>query len=1046
MQGENNPMRTKNKKWIGPVPIALVAVFALAAFISAGLLLAPNGATPAEAQSVDCTINVGGTGDTTVPTIPDTIQTGSPAVSGCTISGDTVVIALPGRDGTAAAATQRVWVYAQDGTIVGGTALNDVFDHDQTGNASPNTPTAPTFSAFTSEIAKATPAGLSGGSATRSTVNITVNKKAGQSVATLYIYYQGDAPIPAADFDHDSDGNCDPNGTATQKANCKKQINNPGATANGTVDDNAGTLTVTFLGPPALGADEACDNNTTLDDTINSGTDPATGVTLANCLESDRFADDNNDDSDNVDHPETRSQLILSGGATTVAISDGGKSQLNGETRYELTTQTSVTLTAVIKDADTRALLNETVSFEVVSQTPEGLIGSRTTTPRTKTATDPQQGIEGVEAGEAVAQRVITGLPTNSSYQVKIKATAGDITLGTAVIARPGDLHEVNAYSCVADTDNKKNEMGCPSGEAPATVYAPGASIIINAKALDALGTDTSSTTITVEEADADAKVFDGTSPHSTTGGKATIVVNSKAPAGEYTLTVKARQAASGSARPDAIERTDTVTIRVSGKLSGYALMGPASGRVGAGKTETFTIQAQDASGNQVVSSGDKPDVVLTGPGASSVTLLDLTGGALTDELDNDGKGTFRLFVSSSASSSYVTVTVIGKSGTDATEMHVRIGANQNPTAGAAIDTQTIMMGGEATVTTTIADPDAAPGDTLSHEWTSSDDAVATVAEDATNDGMATITAVAVGTAIITVTATDSDGGEGTQTINVAVNSAPMAGDDLMDQKMTVGDTMMVTSTITDSGDATLGYSWQSDDPAVATVAEDATDDMKATVTAVGAGSANIKVTATDSAGETDSQSFKVMVNAVPTKVGSIEAMTLTAGDTSTMDVSDYFSDPGDTLTYTAESDKKMYATASVDDSDVTITAVAAGMATITVTATDGSDATATQTVEVTVEAASLMAPTDVKVNAILGTVTVEWTAGRSAEGHVVVLFDADATFVNSAFLPDPATTFTSFGGVASGDYYVIVAAYMDNDAGEREYAYDFLGTDVTVQ
>ena len=50
-------MRTKNGKRIGPVPIALVAVLALAAFISAGLLLAVNsGQTVAAQSSVDCTV------------------------------------------------------------------------------------------------------------------------------------------------------------------------------------------------------------------------------------------------------------------------------------------------------------------------------------------------------------------------------------------------------------------------------------------------------------------------------------------------------------------------------------------------------------------------------------------------------------------------------------------------------------------------------------------------------------------------------------------------------------------------------------------------------------------------------------------------------------------------------------------------------------------------------------------------------------------------------------------------------------------------------
>ena len=47
-------MRKKIGKRIGPVPIALVAVLALAAFISAGLLLTVNG-NVAQAQDVPST-------------------------------------------------------------------------------------------------------------------------------------------------------------------------------------------------------------------------------------------------------------------------------------------------------------------------------------------------------------------------------------------------------------------------------------------------------------------------------------------------------------------------------------------------------------------------------------------------------------------------------------------------------------------------------------------------------------------------------------------------------------------------------------------------------------------------------------------------------------------------------------------------------------------------------------------------------------------------------------------------------------------------------
>ena len=98
--------------------------------------------------------------------------------------------------------------------------------------------------------------------------------------------------------------------------------------------------------------------------------------------------------------------------------------------------------------------------------------------------------------------------------------------------------------------------------------------------------------------------------------------------------------------------------------------------------------------------------------------------------------------------------------------------------------------------------------------------------------------------------------------------------------------------------------------------------------------------------------------NTPPTAVGTIAPVTVTAGEMSdAMDVSGYFSDMGDTLTYTAT---VMPADGSIATADIptgssmlTITGVAAGMATITVTATDAAGAMATQAIMVTVEAAN---------------------------------------------------------------------------------------------
>ena len=93
-----------------------------------------------------------------------------------------------------------------------------------------------------------------------------------------------------------------------------------------------------------------------------------------------------------------------------------------------------------------------------------------------------------------------------------------------------------------------------------------------------------------------------------------------------------------------------------------------------------------------------------------------------------------------------------------------------------------------------------------------------------------------------------------------------------------------------------------------------------------------------------------------------------------------------------------------------------------------------------------LMAPTGIRVNSLFALVTVEWTPGQAADGHVVLLFDAD-TFenVDGEFYTDPTVSTHTFKNVQSGDYYVVVAAYQDQDDGSRDYAYDGNGTDVTV-
>ena len=166
--------------------------------------------------------------------------------------------------------------------------------------------------------------------------------------------------------------------------------------------------------------------------------------------------------------------------------------------------------------------------------------------------------------------------------------------------------------------------------------------------------------------------------------------------------------------------------------------------------------------------------------------------------------------------------------------------------------------------------------------------------------------------------------------------------------------TVDVSPFFSDPDGGTLTYTAASSDAGVVSVSLTGSD---LTATAVAAGTATVTVTATDPDGLTATQTAGVTVeaaNQAPEAVGAIPPRTMTAGQTVTVDVSSFFSDPdGDELTYTAESSDADVLTASMSGSSLTATAVAAGTATVTVTAADPDGLTAMQSVEVTVEAAN---------------------------------------------------------------------------------------------
>ena len=198
--------------------------------------------------------------------------------------------------------------------------------------------------------------------------------------------------------------------------------------------------------------------------------------------------------------------------------------------------------------------------------------------------------------------------------------------------------------------------------------------------------------------------------------------------------------------------------------------------------------------------------------------------------------------------------------------------------------------------------------------------------------------------------------GDGDTATGPPPNRAPVGSGTMPAQTITVGETATVnaSSYFNDPDGDPLTYTAATSSAAVAGVSVSGSTVM---LVAVAAGTATITVTARDPGGLEATQASLVTVesaNRAPVASGTIPPRTLTAGETATVNVSSYFTDPdGDALSYGAATSDAAVATASVSGSTVTLVAVAAGTATITVTARDPGGLEATQTSLVTVESAN---------------------------------------------------------------------------------------------
>ena len=168
------------------------------------------------------------------------------------------------------------------------------------------------------------------------------------------------------------------------------------------------------------------------------------------------------------------------------------------------------------------------------------------------------------------------------------------------------------------------------------------------------------------------------------------------------------------------------------------------------------------------------------------------------------------------------------------------------------------------------------------------------------------------------------------------------------EQTLTVGESATVTLCFEDPNGEMLTHTVVSSDPAIATaVATGST----VTVTAVSPGVAVVTMIATDPTGLKAQQSFRVVVpNRPPTAVGTIPDRELMVGDSATLDVSGFFSEPdGQQLGYAVAVSDSSRLMATMEAPVLTIVAVAKGDVVVTVTAADPGGLSATQSFLVTV-------------------------------------------------------------------------------------------------
>ena len=318
----------------------------------------------------------------------------------------------------------------------------------------------------------------------------------------------------------------------------------------------------------------------------------------------------------------------------------------------------------------------------------------------------------------------------------------------------------------------------------------------------------------------------------------------------------------------------------------------------------------------------------------STVVTAAVAGGAVTVAAIAKGEAT-------------LTVTATDTEGLTAAQTFAVTAPNRAPTAEQAIPPRTIEVGDSAVLELSpfFSDPD---GDPLVYEAAASDASMMLASVTGT---ALTITAIAKGETTLTVTATDTEGLATTQTFAVTVpNRAPRAEGTIPSWDAEPGDTAQVDLApyFRDPDGDHLVFTAGTSDSATVDVG---VSGAAMAIAALARGEATVRVTATDADGLTAAQSLAITVrNRPPLSVGSIENHAVEVGESTTLVLSPFFSDPdADPLTFAAISSDSTVVQVSLDGTAMTLAAIAKGEATVTITAADAAGLAATQMFSVTV-------------------------------------------------------------------------------------------------